>query len=234
MRVLPSRPSMLLFGSVRKITLDDVLCVRVSKRGGVFFLLSHSRVAVKLCRLSGVPGAERDDGESLPKGALRELWALQVRAALSRAPLGRRHALSSAREKEKGKKDGEEREHGAVHVRSLRSGTGRRAARIAVRGALPARHVARHRAALLSVRPSLRRGRVHALRRPAREEVRGPFSRFVRPAHRLPEGERLDPTVVKVRASARALSRKRGAVRSSLSLSLSRRESRASLSLSLA
>ncbi|KAJ1448097.1 kinase-like domain-containing protein [Pelagophyceae sp. CCMP2097] len=39
--------------------------------------LSGERVAVKLARLVGVPGCERDDGNSLPKGVLRELWSLQ-------------------------------------------------------------------------------------------------------------------------------------------------------------
>ena len=42
-----------------------------------FCRLTQSRVAVKLARLSGVPGAERDDGESVPKGLLREIWCLR-------------------------------------------------------------------------------------------------------------------------------------------------------------
>lgn len=39
--------------------------------------MNGSRVAVKLARLSGVPGNGRDDGASVPKGVLRELWCLQ-------------------------------------------------------------------------------------------------------------------------------------------------------------
>ena len=42
-----------------------------------FCRLTQARVAVKLARLSGVPGAERDDGESVPKGLLREIWCLR-------------------------------------------------------------------------------------------------------------------------------------------------------------
>ena len=42
-----------------------------------FCRLTQARVAVKLARLSGVPGAERDDGESVPKGFLREIWCLR-------------------------------------------------------------------------------------------------------------------------------------------------------------
>ena len=38
---------------------------------------SGERVALKLARLCGVPGNERDDGKSLPKAVLRELWCLQ-------------------------------------------------------------------------------------------------------------------------------------------------------------
>ena len=34
-------------------------------------------VAVKLARLCGVPGNERDDGKSVPKAVLRELWCLR-------------------------------------------------------------------------------------------------------------------------------------------------------------
>ena len=39
--------------------------------------LTDAKVAVKLAKLSGVPGNERDDGVSIPKALLRELWCLQ-------------------------------------------------------------------------------------------------------------------------------------------------------------
>lgn len=42
-----------------------------------FCRLTRTRVAVKLARLSGVPGAARDDGESVPKALLREVWCLR-------------------------------------------------------------------------------------------------------------------------------------------------------------
>ena len=40
--------------------------------------VTSGTVAVKLARLCGVPGNERDDGKSVPKAVLRELWCLQA------------------------------------------------------------------------------------------------------------------------------------------------------------